>query len=598
MNFDIVAFRKNYPELWKTILFLGSIQWAGILLSLIAVACAIATFMESSFSAHVAREYIYHAPWFYVWIVCLCVNLLCVTITRLPWKKKHYGFVITHFGIITLLFGAMIGSWFGFEGFAHLKKDEPPTYRLSENQSVMIVQSPQDLQYYSIPLPVEVKKPTEKKPRIFSIPHSELFLKVDQHAEHLERVPYFTISQDPSASWGAKIELASPVMPNPITIPFHQAHEDQNSFDFFGMSKIILVKEIESAMRSQNSWLENQMVFLNSQPIISNTTGTFSGYSFGLVQEKSQALKISYIAPDGKQTVYPLPQKLPASLKIPNASLQVTVDGFWKDFEMKEGVPFSKSEELLNPAVLIRIKGSESIDSKPKLLISPFQEDSVRYTFLRGGKSVASGILKKGVPLSTGWAQWTVELKEVFPKSHLEYRIQPGETAAKEASPGIRLQLLDKNKQPLTPQKWIISGETETVALSSTQVIQVAFGLKTRPIPFGVQLNRFDVPRDEGTDTPAGFISTVWFYDEGRNLVREDHAEMNYPATYPGGLWRSIIGSNYKFSQASWNPDNLEESTLQVLFDPGWLLKWIGSLMISIGILVMYYYREQKHLNS
>lgn len=70
---------------------------------------------------------------------------------------------------------------------------------------------------------------------------------------------------------------------------------------------------------------------------------------------------------------------------------------------------------------------------------------------------------------------------------------------------------------------------------------------------------------------------------------------MNYPATYPGGLWRSVVGLNYKFSQASWNPQNLNESTLQVLFDPGWPLKWIGSLMISFGILVMYYYREKKN---
>jgi hypothetical protein len=42
-------------------------------------------------------------------------------------------------------------------------------------------------------------------------------------------------------------------------------------------------------------------------------------------------------------------------------------------------------------------------------------------------------------------------------------------------------------------------------------------------------------------------------------------------------------------SQASWNPDNLGQSTIQILRDPGWLLKWIGSLLIVSGIFMLFY---------
>lgn len=595
MGFDIIQFRKQYPDLWKTILFLGSIQWAGILLLLIALACAIATFMESSFSSAVAREYIYHAPWFYVWLVALCVNLLCVTITRLPWKKKHYGFVITHYGIITLLFGAMIGSWFGFEAFATLKMNEEPSYRLTENKTVLIVQSPEDLQYYSIDLPIEVKKPTEKKPRIISIPHSPLSLKIDQHASHVERVPYLVPALDNSGGYGVMIELSSPIMEQKIKIPFHTTEGEQQTFDFFGMARISWVSDLKASTQSLNSWMENQMIFLNSAPILSNTSGLFSGYQFQIQKNEDSKLLVNLTTPEGKQATFAIPSRFPQKIPLPDSKIEAVVDAFWPDFEMKDGKPFSKSSNLNNPALLIRIQGKRPIDTKPTLLLSAHNQEFIQYAFLRDGKVSAQGQLGLGTPLSTGWAQWSVELKDIQTQSHLEYRIEPRPATNPENVPGIRVQLLDEKKKPLSGQKWIVSGETENLAISSTQVIQLAFGLKTRPIDFGVQLNRFDVPRDEGTDTPAGFISTVWFYDENRNLAREDHAEMNYPATYPGGLWRSVVGLNYKFSQASWNPQNLNESTLQVLFDPGWPLKWIGSLMISFGILVMYYYREKKN---
>jgi hypothetical protein len=69
---------------------------------------------------------------------------------------------------------------------------------------------------------------------------------------------------------------------------------------------------------------------------------------------------------------------------------------------------------------------------------------------------------------------------------------------------------------------------------------------------------------------------------------------MNHPASFPGGFLANVTGINYKFSQAEWNPQNLEETTLQVLSDPGWLLKWMGSLAICIGIAMMFYWKEKK----
>jgi hypothetical protein len=48
----------------------------------------------------------------------------------------------------------------------------------------------------------------------------------------------------------------------------------------------------------------------------------------------------------------------------------------------------------------------------------------------------------------------------------------------------------------------------------------------------------------------------------------------------------------FKMSQASWNPENLGQSTIQILRDPGWSLKWIGSLLICSGVFMLFYVKK------
>ena len=64
------------------------------------------------------------------------------------------------------------------------------------------------------------------------------------------------------------------------------------------------------------------------------------------------------------------------------------------------------------------------------------------------------------------------------------------------------------------------------------------------------------------------------------------------PVQFPGQWQNTWTGLTYKMSQASWNPDNLGQSTIQILRDPGWLLKWIGSLLIVCGIFMLFYVKS------
>ncbi len=73
---------------------------------------------------------------------------------------------------------------------------------------------------------------------------------------------------------------------------------------------------------------------------------------------------------------------------------------------------------------------------------------------------------------------------------------------------------------------------------------------------------------------------------------------MNRPTTFPVSWYGPWLGTCYKFSQASHHilPNDPEHSDpnysgVQVLRDPGWLLKWVGCIMINFGIFTMFYLR-------
>ena len=125
-------------------------------------------------------------------------------------------------------------------------------------------------------------------------------------------------------------------------------------------------------------------------------------------------------------------------------------------------------------------------------------------------------------------------------------------------------------------------------------LVRVGYGLELRPIPFSIALSDFQVPRDEGSETPSDFQATVLMRNTKTGEEKSGLIRMNHPASYPGGLLANMTGLNYKFSQAEWNPRDLKETTLQVLYDPGWFFKWTGSLAICLGIATMFYIRPRS----
>lgn len=476
-----IAARRKGSALWRLIHRGGSLHLAMVLLLTIALACAVATFAESRFDGDVARRYIYKAPWFLAWLGVLCLNLLCVTLTRWPWQRQHLGFVITHYGIITLLAGAIAGRTFGFEGFLDLEIGQPPTRLAVLQQQVIQVDLPGAGLRRELALGEQGRLPSPAKPWTLDVPGTGGAVLFGDYSPKM--VMGETLEPAPAGKGapGIALRFESGMMRQSLSRVVLQAPEARRVSDFFGLARI--------------EW----------------------GADFAA----------------------------PAASPLP--TLRVHPEG-----------------------------------------------NAVAYALYRDGKPLSQGVLEKDAPLALGWADWQVTLASLLPNAvaATEPLPAPNAAGAADAAPGLLVSTTAGGKAVDGPV-WLLSGDRRTFRTAGGVPLRVAFGLKTRRLPFTVELLKFEVPRDEGTDDPADFIGTLRF-DDGAGNVRVGQAHMNYPASYPGGLWRSMLGWNYKFSQTSWNPQNLNETTLQLLYDPGWPLKWVGSLLVVTGIVLLFYFRPRK----
>lgn len=579
---NLVEARKRASLGWRIIHWLGSLQLALILLATIAIACAAATVAESEFSTKIAQVYIYKAPWFLVWLGVLCMNLFAVTLTRWPWEKKHTGFIITHYGIIILLVGAIIGLHTGFEGNVTLHKDKPPVKKITINRSIIQVESPNDTALYVMPFDASATRPSEKRPRVFEVPATDLKIVADGFSDNLLKEE--TLVPSTRGGPGVFLRLTSSRMGQTVDMPLVLEGDVPSEKDFFGLATIVFQRNRPAAAGKAPT--ETQMVFGRFAPVVQGSDAP-TGVTVSLSQD---GRKVIIATPDSTSATYLREEIMGKPISAGGAL--VTVEDYWPDFEMRDGRPVTKSPNAENPAALVRIQSAKG-DGKPSLVLAP-DGDGIAYQLIRSGEAYAGGTAKKGDTFALGWADWQAEVVEALPKAEISTVVKPGPELpdGEMGIPGFRARLTSPAITD-APTRWVPSGEITSLT-DGKNVVRIGYGLELKPVPFSIRLVDFDVPRYEGTETPSNFIASVEFQDSATGAVKSGTARMNHPASFPGTILSNITGINYKFSQAEWNPKDLGETTLQVLYDPGWLFKWLGSLLICVGIAVMFYIKPKS----
>jgi hypothetical protein len=630
--------------------FFASLKLAVVLLVVLIAAAIAGTIYESSFDAKVARAYIYGAPWFNFWLVLLGANLTVSALSRWPWRKHHLAFLITHLGIITLLVGSLIGRIWGIEGTITLFKDDPPTNRLLVDQRQLRVRDTDGI-IKGFPAEFLHHPPNPSHPRKLGMLVSGARLSVIDYARAIEG----KLNPRPLSDGGAPavhFTINTALMKQHLE-SWLLADDPQHEIFSMGLANIELKRGAASAFASSNSRdpalsgpspTTSESARSNSQTAIDLEESIFA---FSKAPEEqighvgkggSTGAKVKLLRPengnkgrivislDGKEASFDVAENLGrGDVAIDGTPFSFKIDNFWPDFRIQDGKPSSLSEEPDNPAVLVTIHGHAppdmtSMESKPHgsggelttnggpptmpapgeaapnhLTLFIASDGAISYELVSRRAGNSTGKMDISKPLVTGWADWQLTIDKVMPHAEqwMDFKPRKGgnDPADTDLPDGVRIRI-EQNGEKF--EQWVPAGWQITVPTSPNGTM-IAYGWKTAALPIGLELLDFEVKRNEGNDSPAGFKSTLRITtDEGDSATGQ--CWMNNPLSYPAGWLHTWTGLTYKMSQASWNPENLAQSTVQILRDPGWLLKWIGSLLVVLGVFMMFYlqpYRKQ-----
>ena len=112
----------------RIIRWLFSFRATVVLLSLLMLMLASATFLEKFCGTSVAREFVYHSPLLYALFFILVTNFFLYVRDKRLLDIRRLGFLMTHCSFILILSGALITHFCSVEGFMHLREGDTADY--------------------------------------------------------------------------------------------------------------------------------------------------------------------------------------------------------------------------------------------------------------------------------------------------------------------------------------------------------------------------------------------------------------------------------------------------------------------------------------
>ncbi|WP_435016897.1 cytochrome c biogenesis protein ResB [Tundrisphaera sp. TA3] len=121
--------------------FLASLKLAVISLATLAGVLCYATFFNSWHGLTAAQEVIYQSTGFALLLAFLGMNILCAALIRYPWTKRQTGFVITHAGLLIVIFGSWWSAQYADEGQLGMLEGQTSSQLIRTHKPVILVKA-------------------------------------------------------------------------------------------------------------------------------------------------------------------------------------------------------------------------------------------------------------------------------------------------------------------------------------------------------------------------------------------------------------------------------------------------------------------------
>lgn len=122
----------------KKFRFLFTPAFMGVLLCILAIVLAVATFIENDFGSGSAKALVYHSHWLEVLFFLLIINLVGQIVTMQLYRRNKLTIMIFHLAFIVILTGAGITHYFGFDGSMHMREGESSSTIFSSDQYITL----------------------------------------------------------------------------------------------------------------------------------------------------------------------------------------------------------------------------------------------------------------------------------------------------------------------------------------------------------------------------------------------------------------------------------------------------------------------------
>lgn len=573
--------------------FLGSYIFAIILMIGLGIILAVGTVCESRLSTEAAQQLIYKTDWFIGLLALLFLNVLISALKRWPYKKYHTGFIITHIGLLLLLAGSMISKIWGVEG----------TLALQEGESASSF---------------------ETKIETLSIAHDEGFATFEKR---------FTSwvnhhAWEKSLPYGGPELIVDGYWPNSKTEDFYTANGDPDN--------LALLLSLSNSMTGLEQWLEIKDPSKNSVDLgpvtikldqlkTSEDVAHLLAPTPTLEAASSPAtLKIT-ISEKGLSHDYPIDSSIGKLIPIEGTDLQIKILAFYSHAFVEDGKLKNKSEEFINPAVEFEISGPKGTQhniafslypdfntlhepknnlydlksslickdhsTEGKSLITIFRgpENKLYYHLQSKQGKVQTGPLSLQKPLETGWMGLELTIKEMIQGAGQEHKIleTPSDPKYENNTPAIHVRLLGLGPAEQSNEGLWIQRGTQNALHVQGHHFDIEYGYKKISLGAQITLQDFTVSYYPGSDSPMSYESKVQVLDSEQNINKEARIYMNHTLTHRG----------YKFFQASYVQGNENEpdiSVLSVNHDPGVYLIYGGSIVMILGIYLLFFTRFFK----
>jgi hypothetical protein len=589
----------------RTLFWLASPKLAVVLLATLAAVLAWATLLEAKHGSAYSRWYVYESSWFFGLLALLGIHSFCAAASRFPWQRQHTGFVVTHAGLLVLLAGAVWSFWEGVEGRVSLGEGETTQHMVLAHRGQVTafwVGRPQEAPFEFTFDGGPVNWPAGKildmgavdgvKARILAyyphaIPDESWVADASNLGGPAVQFKASDQTKTPIAEgWLADQQFGDAVAVGPIRLQLQRAATDRMLEDFLqppvddlGEKGRLVIYFGDAVERVSLDTRLGQKIPLGSTGVtveileylpnaVPDKLGNFTSKG---AQPKNPMVELRVYLPDQEQPLRQIafakdpllnldgvyPRVCPVKFRFYHAAVQQ--ETAVELLQTSDGTLFGRlctaghytSQGELHPGDRLDLPGNFRLD-----IVAHIPHSKRQVTFTTSGSVTGKKARDKSEPAAL-----------------------------------VEISVGDKAEQVWLRRNDPAYGQS-TLALPGGTL---ALSYEDGRVPLGFSLGLIECRRElnPGRVGNAAFSSKVRVVDPQRGLDQERLISMNQPLTH----------GNITFYQSSSGEagHGRKTSTFHVASDPGRPLKYGGSLMICLGIAVMFStraYSFQKHAGS